>query len=72
LIADFQNVRLRDTTSLKINKIELDLYIKQNPAGDMLKWYDNVVVATSYIGPMSDGSSGGTVAPPTGLTAIAR
>jgi hypothetical protein len=72
LIADFQNIRLRDTTSLKINKIELDLYIKQNPAGDMLKWYDNVVVATSYIGPMSDGSSGGTVAPPTGLTAIAR
>jgi len=68
LIADFQNVRLRDVSTLKINKVELDLYIKNNPAGDMLKWYDNVVIATSYIGPMGTTTSN-TIAPPTALTA---
>jgi len=67
LIADFLNIRLRDTTSLKINKVELDLYIKSNPGGDVLKWYDNVVIATSYIGPVSTTAA---LAPPTNLTAI--
>jgi hypothetical protein len=67
LIADFLNIRLRDTTSLKINKVELDLYIKNNPGGDVLKWYDNVVIATSYIGPVSTTAA---LAPPTNLTAI--
>jgi hypothetical protein len=67
LIADFLNVRLRDTTSLKIDKVELDLYIKSNPTtSDILKWYDNVVIAKSYIGPMS------SLAPPTNLTAIVK
>jgi len=68
LIADFLNVRLRDVDSLKINRVELDLYIKSNPgASDILKWYDNVVIATSYIGPMS---SAAPIAPPTNLSAI--
>jgi hypothetical protein len=35
----------------------------------MVKWYDNVVVATSYIGPMSTTT---TVAPPTNLTVIVK
>lgn len=70
LIADFLNVRLRDVDTLKINKVELDLYIKDNPApSDMLKWYDNVVVATSYIGPMSKASG---PSPPTNLSVTIR
>jgi hypothetical protein len=53
--------------TLKINKVELDLYIKNNPSStDYFKYYDNVVVATSYIGPMNTNSA--VVAPPTGLT----
>ena len=70
LIADFQNVRLRDVDTLKIDKVSLSLYIKSNPLStDMLKWYDNVVIATSYIGPMTATAS---VAPPTKLTAIVQ
>jgi hypothetical protein len=54
LIADFQNVRLRDVDTLRIDKVDLDLYIKANTVPtDSVKWYDNVVIATSYIGPMS-------------------
>ena len=71
LIADYQNLRLRDVDTLKIDRMELDLYMQSSPANISYKWYDNVVVATSYIGPVADSSSG-TVAPPTGLTAIAR
>jgi hypothetical protein len=70
LIADWQNVRLRDTTSLKIDKISLDLHIKHNPNRINLKWYDNVVVARSYIGPMSTTTS--TILPPTNLTAVVQ
>ena len=71
LIADFLNVRLRDVSTLKINKVELDLYIKNNSTTtDILKWYDNVVIASSYIGPMS--SSASSLAPPTNLTAIVK
>jgi hypothetical protein len=67
LIADFQNLRLRDVNTLKIDLVSLTLYIGANPNPiDMLKWYDNMVIATSYIGPMSSA----TVAPPTNLTAI--
>ena len=42
LIADWQNIRLRDTTALKIERITLDLHIKHNPNRVNLKWYDNV------------------------------
>jgi len=67
LIADFQNVRLRDVDTLKIDTVELDLYIKANTVPtDSVKWYDNVVIATSYIGPLSST----TVAPPTNLSAV--
>jgi hypothetical protein len=67
LIADFQNVRLRDVNTLKIDVVSLSLFIAANTAStDAVKWYDNVVIATSYIGPMSST----TVAPPTNLTAV--
>jgi len=69
LIADWQNVRLRDVSSLKISQVELDHYIKSNSSStDFLKWYDNVVIATSYIGPVS----GSTLVPPSNLTATVK
>lgn len=53
LIADFQNIRLRETTALAIDRFTLDLHVRSNTLGPARKWYDNVVAATSYIGPMA-------------------
>jgi hypothetical protein len=52
LKADFQNLRLRDVASLKIDRFGLSFHIGSNPNGATKKWYDNVVAATSYIGPV--------------------
>jgi hypothetical protein len=52
LIADFPNLRLRDTTALKIDRFTIDLHVRDNNLAVARKWYDNVVAATSYIGPM--------------------
>jgi hypothetical protein len=54
LIADFPNLRLRETTALKIDRFTLDLHVYSNTLAVARKWYDNVVAATSYIGPMSE------------------
>jgi hypothetical protein len=56
LIADFPNLRLRETNNLKIDKFTIGLHVKSNSLGVARKWYDNVVAATSYIGPMSSGT----------------
>jgi hypothetical protein len=53
LIADFTNLRLRDVDSLKINRFNLSLHAGTNTTRETWKWYDNVVAATSYIGPLS-------------------
>ena len=52
LIADFPNLRLRDVDTLKINSACLGLHIKSNTIRENKKWYDDVVIATSYVGPM--------------------
>jgi hypothetical protein len=52
LKADFQNLRLRDVASLKIDRFGLSFHIGSNPNGATKKWYDNVVAASSYIGPL--------------------
>jgi len=52
LIADFPNLRLRDVDSLKISRFNLSFHAGSNPSNETYKWYDNVVAATSYIGPM--------------------
>ena len=52
LIADFPNLRLRETSALKIDQFTLDLHVRSNTLAVAKKWYDNVVAATSYIGPM--------------------
>ncbi|HEY4159425.1 MAG TPA: hypothetical protein VGM29_15055 [Polyangiaceae bacterium] len=53
LIVDFQNLRLRDVATLTIDRFGLSFHIKSNPNGIAKKWYDNVVAATKYIGPIA-------------------
>lgn len=53
LVADFPNLRLRDIESLKIDRFGLSFHIGSNPGGETKKWYDNVVAASSYIGPVA-------------------
>lgn len=52
LAGDFPNLRLRDVPELKIDRFGLSFHIGSNPNGETKKWYDNVVAATAYIGPM--------------------
>jgi hypothetical protein len=52
IIADFPNLRLRDVPTLTIDHFSLSLHFRDNP-GVTRKWYDNVVAATAYIGPMA-------------------
>lgn len=52
LIADFQNLRFRETEALTIDRFNLSFHFRDNPA-ETRKWYDDVVAATEYIGPMS-------------------
>jgi hypothetical protein len=54
LIADFPNLRLRDVDDLEIDRFGLDLYIANNMKCENRKWHDDVVVATSYIGPRNN------------------
>jgi hypothetical protein len=67
LIADWQNIRFRDVTTLKIDQIELDNG-GQGSTQQNDKWYDNFVIASSYIGPMVTGSAVPTA--PTNLRII--
>jgi len=50
LAGDFPNLRLRSVASLKVNHVVLSSYSSRTDANKTL-WYDDVVVATSYIGP---------------------
>lgn len=66
LVADWQNLRLRDIETLTIDRFGLTFHIGSNPNGEQKKWFDNVVAATAYIGPLYEpgasddtGSSGG-------------
>jgi len=58
LIADFPNLRFRDIASLKIDHVAIGFFLGSNTQENK-KWYDDVVVATSYIGPMSSTGGGG-------------
>lgn len=51
LIADFPNFRLRDVESLKIDFFGIGLYLRPN-FRENKKLFDDVVAATSYIGPI--------------------
>jgi hypothetical protein len=52
LIADFPNLRLRDVDTLTIDRFGLSLHAGSNPVRETYKWYDDVVAARSYIGPI--------------------
>lgn len=51
LIADWQNIRFRDVNTVKIDEIQLENG-GQGSTQQNDKWYDNLVIATSYIGPV--------------------
>jgi hypothetical protein len=53
LIGDFPNMRFRDVASLEIDRFDLGIYIAANTKRPNRKWVDDVVAATSYIGPMA-------------------
>ncbi len=53
LVADFTNLRLRDVDTLKVDRAAVWLHIKDNSIHENTKWYDDVVIARSYIGPMA-------------------
>jgi hypothetical protein len=63
LVADWQSVRFRDVGTLQIDQIQLENG-GQGSTQQNDKWYDNLVIATSYIGPMSSGGGGGDTKPP--------
>lgn len=65
LIADWQQIRFRDVSSVMIDQIQLENG-GQGSSQENLKWYDNLVIATTYIGPMLSVS---VPNPPTDLTA---
>ena len=49
----FTNLFIRSRDSLKIDTAELNLHALTNPTRVQRKWYDSVVIARSYIGPIS-------------------
>jgi hypothetical protein len=53
LVMDFQNLRLRDVATLTIDRFAVCFHIGSNPNGEAKRWYDNVVAAKSYIGPVA-------------------
>ncbi len=58
LVADWQNLRLRDVPELTIDRFGIGFHIGSNPNGVTRKWYDDLVAAHAYIGPMAtDGPS---------------
>jgi hypothetical protein len=67
LAADFPNLRLRDTADLKIDRVDLSFHGNGGILATTKKWYDNVVVARSYIGPVSSGAPAPALQPPTNL-----
>ena len=54
LIADFPNFRLRDVESLKIDVFGIALFMRPNNVRANKKWFDDLVAATSYIGPIAE------------------
>jgi len=51
LMADFPNIRLRDVETLTIDNFSIGGYINPNRVRENKLWFDDVVAATSYIGP---------------------
>ena len=56
LAGDFPNLRLRSVATLKANYVVIVSY-SSGRHENVTHWYDDVVAATSYIGPQADGPS---------------
>lgn len=67
LLADWQNLRFRDVEAVKIDQIQLENG-GQSSTQQNDKWYDNLVLAKSYIGPVSP-SAAAAPRPPADLRA---
>jgi hypothetical protein len=52
LTADFGNIRFREIDSIKIDKFTFGFHAGRNPNAETSVWYDNIVIAESYIGPI--------------------
>ena len=55
LLGDWQNIRFRDVSTVQIDEIQLENGGKSSTQIND-KWYDNLVIATSYVGPVSTGT----------------
>lgn len=53
LVADFGNLVFRDIPTLTIDHVSVGLHAGSNTKAETTKYYDNVVVAKSCIGPMA-------------------
>ncbi len=53
VIADFGNLLLRDDETTKIDRFSVMFHAGSNPGAATTKYVDNVVAATSYVGPVS-------------------
>ncbi|MCK4283407.1 MAG: hypothetical protein KAX44_03745 [Candidatus Brocadiae bacterium] len=52
LVGDFPNIRFRNVATLKPDRVQIALYTQNRRVRkDVTMWYDDVVAATSYIGP---------------------
>ena len=57
---EFRDINWRSTDALKVNKVQLSLwldpasYTRTGGGTTRTVWYDDVVVATQYIGPKSE------------------
>jgi hypothetical protein len=60
LVMDFMNLRLRDVDTLTIDRFGVGFHVGSNPNGEQKKWYDNIVAADTYIGPMFVPGAGDT------------
>ena len=56
LVGDFPDLNMRSINTLKIDKAGIGLHAGHSKRVNK-KWYDNVVIAKQYIGPMARASS---------------
>ena len=71
LIADFPNLRFRDVDTIKIDRFNVSFHAGSNTVRATRKWYDNIVAATSYIGPLNPGTQN-TIRQKPGINSISQ
>jgi len=59
-VMDFGNMRFRDIEDLKIDSVGFTFGCASTPTATK-SWFDNIVIATSYIGPIYEGSLKGDI-----------